>query len=110
MSGFARYGIQQARKDPFVDLLCSLCRQVHKTDATLPGRVRPTDLPVGFHAQTGQSQLEAHPNPLLLPQRSDCLHSYTFTVEIADDATVGGIECYIGQRTYFMAIVGACLP
>ena len=109
-SGIECERIEKLREYPLVDLACGLGRQVQKADATLTGRARPADLPVGIHAQARKSQLEAYANTLLVAQRCNGLHSHTLAIEIADDSTVGCIESNVGQRTHFMSIVGARLP
>ena len=110
ISRVSRHALQQIREDPLIDLPPRFHGQIQKTDPALPRGARPTYQPVGLHAQPRHSQLEAHPDALLLAQRRDGLYGRTLAVEIADDAAVGRVQRYIGQRAQLMPIVSACLP
>jgi hypothetical protein len=96
MAGVAGNRIQQVRKDPFVDLTTSACRQANKTDTALPRGPGPANLTGGFDAYAGKPQIKVQLDALSRKQRRNCLHSYTFMVEIADDSAVSFIEGYVG--------------
>jgi hypothetical protein len=67
----------------------------------------PAHVAVGFDPNAGPAKLEAQPDALLRAQWSHSLHGCTITIEVADDATITGVEHNVGQVAQLLPIVTA---
>src|SRR6202167_2973610 len=110
MTSVACDRIEKVGKNPLIDLKAGARGQIHEANAALSRGTGPGDLPVGLHAQAWKPQLKAQADTLLLAQRTNRLHGYTFAVEVADNAAVGLVERNVGQGAQFVPVVGPLLP